>query len=131
MLSRIIFVLYLNTILLIYTEQLILLNRKKNDLILWYSCWLLKGLCRMLDFFMCYLCLQRNGQNQKNINGKMRGRTVCFPGSIFFFLIKVYLICNVVPTSAVQQSDPVTFFLISPPVMFYPKRMDTVPCAIQ
>ena len=52
----------------------------------------------------------------------------------FFFLSEVDY--NVVPVSAIQQSDPVIhiytpLFLISSAIMFYPKRLDTAPCAIQ
>ena len=42
---------------------------------------------------------------------------------------------SVVPVSAVQQSDPVThthsFSHAIPSIMFCPKRLDTVPCAVQ
>ena len=54
--------------------------------------------------------------------------------NIYLFFIKVYLIYNVVAISDVQQSDLVihiyTFLMLSSS-MFYPKRLDTVPCAVQ
>ena len=47
------------------------------------------------------------------------------------------MIYNILSTSTVQQSDPVThihliltLFLIISSVMFYLKRLDVVPCAI-
>ena len=52
-----------------------------------------------------------------------------------FFLIKVYLICNVVLISAVEQNDSVihmcTFFFIFFSTMAYPRILNIVPCAIQ
>ena len=52
-----------------------------------------------------------------------------------FFLIEVELIYNVVPISAVQQSDSVLhiyiLFLIFFSIMVYLRRLDIVPCAIQ
>ena len=54
---------------------------------------------------------------------------------LFICFIKVSLIYNVVPISAVQQSDPAVhaffFSYYLPSSMFYPKRLDTVPCAVQ
>ena len=55
---------------------------------------------------------------------------------IFKFFISIQLICSVMPISAIQQSDPVIniytfFFLTLSPIMFYPKRLDIVPQAIQ
>ena len=61
-------------------------------------------------------------------------------GTINFFKLKkiftkVQLIYNVVPISAVQQSDPVIhiyiLFLILSSVTVYPKRLTIVPCAVQ
>ena len=48
--------------------------------------------------------------------------------SFLKFLIKVQLICNVVPLSAVWQSDSVIPWSI---IMVYLRRLDIVPCAIQ
>ena len=51
------------------------------------------------------------------------------------FLIKLQLIYNIVSISAVQQSDPVIhiyiLFLMLFSIMFYHKRLDIVPCAVQ
>ena len=57
--------------------------------------------------------------------------------SIFYFMILIFSIiidlqCSVIST--VQQSDPVIyifFFLTLSSIMFYPKKLDIVPCAIQ
>ena len=52
-----------------------------------------------------------------------------------FFFIKVQLIYNVMSISAAQQSDLVIhlyiLFLILSSILFYPKRLDRVPCAVQ
>ena len=47
-----------------------------------------------------------------------------------FIFIKVELIYNVVSISALQLNDPVMIFLILLSIMFYPKRLDIVPCAV-
>ena len=57
----------------------------------------------------------------------------------FSFFVKVWLTYNVVPISAVQQSDPVIYlcicmyipFLMLSSIMVCPKRLDRVPYAIQ
>ena len=54
--------------------------------------------------------------------------------SFHFLKIKVELTYHVVPISAIQHSDPVVhvftfFFLLLSSIMFYPKRLDRVPCA--
>ena len=58
----------------------------------------------------------------------------CIDTSHIFFKIIVDFY-SVVPVYAVQHNEPViyiyTFFLILSSIMFYPKRLDIVPCAIQ
>ena len=57
---------------------------------------------------------------------------------IYFFLnfTRIQLFYTVVSISVVQHSDPVThihayIFLILSFIMFYPKRLDIIPCAVQ
>ena len=57
-------------------------------------------------------------------------------GVDFFIIIKVWLVYNVVSiTALVTQSLSHTriysFFLIFSSIMFCPKRLDRVPCAVQ
>ena len=51
-----------------------------------------------------------------------------------FIVFWLELIDHVAPGSAVQHRDPVTYtrilFLILSFIMFYPKRLDRLPCAL-